>query len=370
MHSQIVTGSISVTNAFDPSVAGLDFQIPAVSCIVSHFRCQVLTESQTSGVHTNAFHKELGTGHKVGQRLIVDQTLGDSIAGRHSLGLTRSELVVPAKEDEILTGDCIEVHVILVLGVHKMLNFRHAKFADAKKTGTRGNFISKSQSNLRCRKGHLLRISIQEPSEIHKQALRRLRTQISDRSSFWTNGRPKHEVERKGGRIVRARRWLASIFREQFVEFSGSKGIRLALDAKVVLLFREGHARLLFQQVVNRIFQQFVGAKAFTRLGILHHEICEAINVTTSLQHDFGGQAGALHLQHRFGQDKMLSPDINHGCLQGTRRRTEIKQTLDTAMDFKRRNNKHLSQDQIVKGLAIELVIRVMCCLHSRSRYL
>mmetsp|Transcript_15428 Transcript_15428/g.35564 ORF Transcript_15428/g.35564 Transcript_15428/m.35564 type:complete len:206 (+) Transcript_15428:557-1174(+) len=115
------------------------------------------------------------------------------------------------------------------------------------------------------------------------------------------------------------------------------------------------HGRIFLQQIINGIFQKFVGTETFRSSRILHHEIRKAINMTTGLQHNLWGKIGALHFQHIFRQNEMFSPQIHHCSLEATGRRTQVKKTLDSAMDFERWNNEHLANDQIIERLSVEL---------------
>lgn len=173
--------------------------------------------------------------------------------------------------------------------------------------------ISETKTNLSSRKGHLIGIQVQQSSKVDKQSLSRFGTQKSDRSTFRSNRSLEHEIKGKGRTKGFSIGWrLAIVFQKQFIEFFRRKCIGLSLDPKMIFLFFIAKGRIIFQMLVDGIFQELVCTKAFTSLNILDHEIGKAIDVATGLENDFGGQARAFHFQHVFRQDKVLSPSINH----------------------------------------------------------
>mmetsp|Transcript_779 Transcript_779/g.1841 ORF Transcript_779/g.1841 Transcript_779/m.1841 type:complete len:201 (+) Transcript_779:1651-2253(+) len=120
------------------------------------------------------------------------------------------------------------------------------------------------------------------------------------------------------------------------------------------------HGWVLLQQIVNGILQELVGTEALLGGGIFDHEIRKSVDVTTSLQNNLGSQVCALHFQHVFGQNKMFPPNVDHGSLQSASGRSQIKESLDSPVDFKGGHHKHLSNDEIIKGFSVEF--RFVCC--------
>mmetsp|Transcript_5584 Transcript_5584/g.13289 ORF Transcript_5584/g.13289 Transcript_5584/m.13289 type:complete len:279 (-) Transcript_5584:1150-1986(-) len=158
---KIVASPIGVTNTLNPTVAGLDFKIPAVGGIMSHFGGQVLSESESFRVHADFLHVQLCSSHKISKRFIVYQSALYCFANCRRLGLSRTQLIVSAEQDKLLVRNGSEVGVGLIVGIHKVFDFSHAKFTNTKKSTARSNFISESKSDLSRRKRHLLSIEIQ-----------------------------------------------------------------------------------------------------------------------------------------------------------------------------------------------------------------
>mmetsp|Transcript_19878 Transcript_19878/g.42813 ORF Transcript_19878/g.42813 Transcript_19878/m.42813 type:complete len:279 (+) Transcript_19878:632-1468(+) len=158
---QIIARAIRVTDAFHPSIRRLDFQIPTVGSIVGHFGCQVLSETQTLGIHTNLFHVQLCASHKVRQRLVVDEARFDRLATSHLFRLSRTQLVISAKQYQFLFGNRAKAGMILILGVDKMFNLGHAEFSHAQQTGPRGDFVAEPRTNLCRGKGRPASVQVQ-----------------------------------------------------------------------------------------------------------------------------------------------------------------------------------------------------------------
>mmetsp|Transcript_5064 Transcript_5064/g.14693 ORF Transcript_5064/g.14693 Transcript_5064/m.14693 type:complete len:279 (+) Transcript_5064:687-1523(+) len=158
---QIVTGTIGVANAFNPTIAGLYFQIPTVGGVVSHFSGQVLSETKPFRVHSDLFHVQLGSSHKVSQCFVVHQTDFYGFTNLQSFGFTSAQLIVATKQYEFFVSDGSKIRMRFVVGVYKMLNFSHAKFSNTKETTARSNFISETKSNLSGGKRHLLGVQVQ-----------------------------------------------------------------------------------------------------------------------------------------------------------------------------------------------------------------
>mmetsp|Transcript_17201 Transcript_17201/g.32282 ORF Transcript_17201/g.32282 Transcript_17201/m.32282 type:complete len:418 (-) Transcript_17201:407-1660(-) len=325
VYEQIVASPVGVSHALNPSIRALDLQIPAVAGVVRHFGGQVLAKAEAGGVHSDLLHEELRSSHEIGEGFVVDQSDGYGLSDGDCFGFARAELIDATKENEFLGRDGGEVGVGFVVGVDEVFDFAHAEFSDAEEAGARGNFVPKSETNLSGRKRHFLRISIQQPPEINKQSLRRLGPQKSNRRTLRTDARLEHEIEWKRRTIRLVVRRLTSVFHQLLVQLRGRKRVRLYLNPQMPLLLHRGHIRILLDQFVNGVLQQFVRPEALPAHRILHHKISESIYVSRSFEYRLGSEAGAFHLEHGFREDKVFPPCVHHGSLDGAGGRAEVE---------------------------------------------
>mmetsp|Transcript_20111 Transcript_20111/g.57714 ORF Transcript_20111/g.57714 Transcript_20111/m.57714 type:complete len:547 (-) Transcript_20111:435-2075(-) len=299
VHGQIVASTVSVTNAFHPTVRGLDLQIPTIAGVVCHLRLEMLTESHTSGVHTNLLHEKLRTGHKVAQSFIVDKARLDCRADGQGLGLTRAQLIVTAEENELLVRNRGEAGMRLVVRIDKVLDFTHAELTDTEKAGTRGDLVTESKADLSSGEGHLSSIGIEQTTEVDEEALRRLGTEVADGRTLGTDAGFEHEIEGEGITVGLTTGGLAVVLiHEEVVNLLGRVGVGLTLDAKVVLALLLGHVGRRLDEHIDGILQKLVGTETLASFRILHHKIGESLDVAGRLQDDGRGETGALHLQH------------------------------------------------------------------------
>jgi hypothetical protein len=76
--SQIVSRTVSNTDALNPTVAQLNFSIPAIASIVSHFVPQVLSESKAVSSNTRSQQEQMRSAQEITQSLIRNHALHKS----------------------------------------------------------------------------------------------------------------------------------------------------------------------------------------------------------------------------------------------------------------------------------------------------
>mmetsp|Transcript_37892 Transcript_37892/g.80938 ORF Transcript_37892/g.80938 Transcript_37892/m.80938 type:complete len:215 (-) Transcript_37892:1047-1691(-) len=94
VHVQVVARPVGVAHALHPTVGALNFQVPAVACVVRHFRGQVLTEAQAGRIHADPLHEELRPRHEVGEGFVVHHTHRHCLTRADCFGFSRAELIV------------------------------------------------------------------------------------------------------------------------------------------------------------------------------------------------------------------------------------------------------------------------------------
>jgi hypothetical protein len=104
---EIVGGTISTSNAFDPTLETQEkklfekknffksrttyirseaFGIPTVASVVGHFVAHVLAETQFLGIHTDFHHVRLNSSHKVCQSFVGNDTFVNCLTNGFVLG--------------------------------------------------------------------------------------------------------------------------------------------------------------------------------------------------------------------------------------------------------------------------------------------
>mmetsp|Transcript_22306 Transcript_22306/g.40241 ORF Transcript_22306/g.40241 Transcript_22306/m.40241 type:complete len:320 (-) Transcript_22306:742-1701(-) len=199
VHVQIETRPIGVSHALNPAIGGLDFQIPTIGCIMSHFRRQVLPKPETFWIHPNLFQKELRPGHKISQRLIIDKTRLDRLTNGHFGRLSVAQLIDITKQNQLLVRHRGKIGVRLVIWIHKMLNFTHGKLSHTQQTRPRRNLVTEPKTDLSGRKRHLLGIGVQKSAKVDKESLCGFGSKVSHRGALGSDAGGEHEVKGEGG---------------------------------------------------------------------------------------------------------------------------------------------------------------------------
>lgn len=89
----------------------------------------------------------------------------------------------------------IEPRMLLVLGIHKVLDLGHRKLAHTKQSGSRGDFVSETASDLRARKGQSAVVEVKKSAKVDKVALSSFGTEVALELSSWTDAAVEHEIE-------------------------------------------------------------------------------------------------------------------------------------------------------------------------------
>ena len=193
-----------------------------------HLGAQVLAEAQALGLDTELGHEGGGARHKVAERLVVNELARDGGAdGRHD-ELAVADLRRGGKEVEHGARERGELGVRLLLGVHKVLDFRHRELAHADEPAARRDLVAVRGADLRDGHGHAPAVVVVQAAEVDKHALRRLGPQEARERARGPDRRREHEVEGKARREVRARRGrLDAQLRKERVERRGLVRVRL-----------------------------------------------------------------------------------------------------------------------------------------------
>lgn len=85
--------------------------------------------------------------------------------------------------------------VVLVLGIHKVLDFSHLELTDTKQAGSGVDLVSKSETNLSASHRHLSVVELVESSEVDEDTLGSLRPQETLELASGSDLRAEHEVE-------------------------------------------------------------------------------------------------------------------------------------------------------------------------------
>lgn len=71
---------------------------------------------------------------------------------------------------------------------------------------------------------------------------------------------------------------------------------------------------------------------------------------TGGLQHDLGGEVGALHFEHALGENEVLLPEGHHVALEPAPGGAEVVQSGNASVDLERWHHEHTPDDHVVHG--------------------
>ena len=132
-----------MADALDPSIRSLDFGIPAITGVVSHFCGEVLAKAKLIRIDTDLEQEGGRACHEVRQSLVVDGTSGDGIFQRQGFDhFTIADLVFLREQSETDISDRSKAWMSFVVWVYKMFNLRHGEFAHTKKATTGRYFVT------------------------------------------------------------------------------------------------------------------------------------------------------------------------------------------------------------------------------------
>ena len=136
------------TDAFDPTVRAMNFSIPTIRGIVSHFIGFVLSEPQPFRIDSNLGKEVEGFGHEKSDRLMANDALFDSFSERH---FEFTLLVCNQRYDMVIPNG--EIMLSSFVRVDEIFQLSHVKFTQAYHALPRGNFVTVALSNLHSSKG-------------------------------------------------------------------------------------------------------------------------------------------------------------------------------------------------------------------------
>lgn len=146
---EVVVTTVSVSDALDPSVGGLDLSVPTVAGVMSHLVLSVLSESDVVWVNSDLDQELVGSVEEVSHGLIADQVLLDGFSEFSVNSLSDVvQLVVSAPEWKFLIGDLSEFAVVGLLGVEEILDLSHIELSNSEEFSLWGDLVSESESDL------------------------------------------------------------------------------------------------------------------------------------------------------------------------------------------------------------------------------
>ena len=334
---EVKRAAVGEADALYPPVRALDLGVPAVLRVVRHLVLQVLPEPQARGIDADLEQKQLRARDEVPQRLVGDDALGDGVARRHrERPLHRRQLRVAREQRELHVLDLPEARVLLVVGVHEMLNLRLRELAHAEQTLARRDLVAEGLADLRRRKGELAAVVVQQVAKVDEDALRGFRAHEPSLLAGRADLRGEHQVERVGrGEVVLGLRRLepkrddggAHLLRRELLE---AREHVLELPAA---LGREHGVR---HDALEVLLHQMVRAEAVLGDDVVDHEVREAVDVARRLQHHLGGHRRALHLQHLLVENEVLAPERLQVGLHRAPGRAVVVEPGDAAVNLER----------------------------------
>ena len=140
---KVVTATVSNANTFHPTVAALNFSVPAIHGIVGHFIGFVLPETDTLRVDANVREEAVRPPDELSDRGVAHH----AFVKRVLQGGVRLRLAV-GYECKVHLTKFTQVAVDRCLGVNEVLQFRHVEFPQANHALARGDFVAVTFANL------------------------------------------------------------------------------------------------------------------------------------------------------------------------------------------------------------------------------
>mmetsp|Transcript_38946 Transcript_38946/g.102927 ORF Transcript_38946/g.102927 Transcript_38946/m.102927 type:complete len:319 (+) Transcript_38946:371-1327(+) len=119
---EVEGGAVRDAHALQPPVGHVDLRVPAVGRVVSHLGGKVLPEANHLRLDADACEEQVGPHDEETERLVVDHALANGFADGHALWVLRRELRRRVEEREHLVLDVLELRVILLGGIHEVLD--------------------------------------------------------------------------------------------------------------------------------------------------------------------------------------------------------------------------------------------------------
>ena len=100
---------------------------------------------------------------------------------RHLLGWFAVHLIASGQKGPLHFSHCRELgEVVSLVGINKVLNLGHLKLAHSQEPGAWGDLVPERLADLRCRKGQLAIVELQQSLEVDKNALGSLWSQEAE----------------------------------------------------------------------------------------------------------------------------------------------------------------------------------------------
>mmetsp|Transcript_54840 Transcript_54840/g.101454 ORF Transcript_54840/g.101454 Transcript_54840/m.101454 type:complete len:307 (+) Transcript_54840:587-1507(+) len=202
---EVEARTICNTHALKPAIAGLNLRIPAICCVVSHLRRQVLSKATMQWLDANAGEEEVSPNHEVTKRFIVHNAFCYRLTNRR-LHVSLTTLLQGLRK-QLQLDVCHEgkLAVLLCSWLYEPLHFSLCEFTLSRQPLPWRNLIPKRLANLGNSKGQAVGILLQTVLVVQEDALCCLRSQVALNEASWSNWSWKHEVERLGlGKIIAA----------------------------------------------------------------------------------------------------------------------------------------------------------------------
>ena len=334
---EVKRGAIREADALYPAVRALDLGVPAVLGVMRHLVLQVLAEPKPLRVDPDLLEEGLRARDEVSERLIGDDALLHSLTDGHGEGfLHRAELRVAAEERQHHVGHLRESRVVLLLGVHEVLNLSLRELSHAEETGARSDLVSEGLADLRGGEREFAAVVVEEIAEVDEDALRRLRSEVPLQRAGWANLRGKHEVEGVGGgEVVLGLRGLDGELGDGIAHLLRGELLEPREHVlELLALVRGDHG--VGEHPLQVFLHQVVRPEAVLGDDVVDHEVGELLYVAGSLEHHLRSHGRALHLEHGLVEDEVLAPERLEVGLDGASGRAVVVEARDAAVDLER----------------------------------
>mmetsp|Transcript_49798 Transcript_49798/g.83459 ORF Transcript_49798/g.83459 Transcript_49798/m.83459 type:complete len:262 (-) Transcript_49798:314-1099(-) len=247
--------------------------------------------------------------HEIGQCWIVHHANIHCFSQRQQYGILRCLLLLARPQGHFQIADVAELGVILVVGVHEMLDLRQLELPQAHEPPSGGDLVAEGRADRGSRKRHPSTVEIIHLLKIHEDSLGQLGSQVSFLLSLGTDLRLKHEIK--------AERRLQRIALRGADAKAGHGGSHLFLthNCHTLLNISKGASSLRIHFLMRIIkpprailSQVRVQSKAFACFDVFRHDVVEPLDMPRRDEHVFGCQTSSRNLQHGLLKHEMRPP--------------------------------------------------------------
>ena len=369
MLGQVECGAISVASDLNPTVASLNFSIPAVVSVVGHLVRAMLSKADCLTANTDRDEEHISPCDEVTKSLITNDALADSLTDRHhDRASFTCILSLSCPQRKLDVAKRCKLGATFILWVDKVLDFSHRELTDTEETLSRRNLVTESKADLSSSKGETAIVEFNKTTEIDEHTLSCLGAKIAFLETGRANLGIEHQIERNSWRKrVSSVRVLNVHPSNDGINLLGREVFNVSFKLKELLTLIGLLA--LLKLFADELLNKFVSTTRGSSLSVLDHKVLKLVNVARGLKHLTEHQARAADLEHVLFKHKVLPPELLDIVLDSTAKRTVVEETCDTTVDLEAWYCEELALHQILDITTLVLLGQVFGWGHLRLSF-